>query len=196
MFKGQRSSTGSDRHTPMSKITLVGDDGTPDSDIPPISLDDPNVTAYESGSRICKACQLPIPDELSGGRLRKYHEECRPAPGTSKSQTTSSSRKTNVDTLINQMADFHRNIGLAVGFIPTCSMDGMLVAGNADGMAESWRPLIEKDPKIRKAWEKVVTGSGWGTVIMAYSPIALGIATNHGLKLPGMYSQPEATSGE
>lgn len=167
----------------MATITIVDEGG---DDIPPIA---PEETIYTTGSRICQTCSLPIPDEMSGGKTRKYHEECRPTPGTSKG-STGGGRKTNVDTLINQMGDFHRNIGLALSFVPTCSMDGMVVAGGAESMAESWRPLIEKDPKIRKAWEKVVTGSGWGTVIMAYSPIALTIAANHGLRLPGISAGP------
>ena len=170
-----------------------------EDDVPPIldndTTDNATDAPYTSGSRICKTCGLPIPDELSGGGRRKYHEECRPVQGTVKA-TGKGGRSTNIDTLIQQIADLYRNVGIGLAFFPSMSMDGMVVADQAAKLAESWRPLIEKDPKIRKAWERITTGSGWGTVVMAHAGIGMVIAYNHGLTLPGMPNQHVEVSSD
>lgn len=155
---------------------------------PPIEPgDEPTVL---TGERICLTCGLPIPDELSGGRRRKYHDGCRPSKQVNGSG--SSGKRTNIDTLMGQIGDLYRNVGIGLAFVPSMALDGMVVAGEADKLAESWRPLIEKDPKIRKAWERITTGSGWGTVIMAHAGIGLQIASHHGVKLPGVTKAPTA----
>lgn len=153
-------------------------------DVAPIEPPDQDeLPPAASGDRICVACGLGIPNDGSRGyNRRKYHDECRPQ----QSNTPRSSRGTNIDMLIGQIADLHRNIGMGLSFVPNMSLDGMAVASEASKLAESWRPLIEKDPKIRKAWERITTGSGWGTVMLAYGGIGLTIASHHGLNLPGM----------
>lgn len=59
--------------------------------------------------------------------------------------------------------------------------DGMVVSEKATDLAASWRPLIERDPNVRKMWERLVTGSGWGAVIVSHTMVAVAIASNHGL---------------
>ena len=143
----------------------------------------PNPQASE---KLCLVCGFPI-EYQPGHRRGKYHPECRPTQSVG---TGTAGRRTNIDTLIEQIADLYRNVGIGLAFVPTMSLDGMVVAGESGKLAESWRPLIEKDPKIRKVWERITTGSGWGTVVMAHAGIGLAIASNHGVNLPGLTQPP------
>lgn len=159
-----------------------------EDDVPPIEPDEPTAIFPPAapGEFICATCGFPI--EFQQGKKRgKYHPECRP---TQTATTSRGSRTTSVDTLISQIADLYRNVGFGVTLIPGAQLDGMAVSMEAGKLAESWRPLIEKDPKIRKAWERITTGSGWGTVVMVHAGIALAIASNHGFKLPGGVNMP------
>ena len=156
-------------------------------DVPPIEPDEPQEL---TGERICQSCGLPISDELSGGRRRKYHDECRPK----QQATTGKSGRAggvNIDNLIQQMGSFYRNVGIGVTFLPTCQPDGMAITVEAGNLAESWRPLIEQDKRIRDLWVKITTGSGWGTMIMVHGGLALTIASHHGFQLPGMKAVPQ-----
>lgn len=156
---------------------------------------DPSIVNDEpQGSRICLGCGKSIPDYLSGGNRRKYHEECRPSKTQVKS-TGNGGRTTSVDTLIGQMTELYAGLGAALSFAPATTKDGFAVAGNATTLAESWRPLIMKDPKIRKMWEKITTGSGWGAVILSHGMVAMAIASNHGVTLPGIRQDAPQETG-
>lgn len=148
------------------------------------STDQPN----ELG-RTCIVCGLDIPDSESGGMRRKKHAACAP----SSTVTTKSTKTPSIDTLINQIGNLYRNLGMGVTFVPGLAADGMAVTVEAGTLAESWRPLIEKDPKIRKVWEKITTGSGWGTVAIVHVGLAMTIATNHGFTMPGMEPAAQQT---
>lgn len=137
---------------------------------------------YDLG-RTCIVCGFGIPDSESGGMRRKKHTACAPA---SSAVSTKSTRSPNIDTLINQIGNLYRNLGMGVTFVPGLASDGMAVTVEASNLAESWRPLIEKDPKIRKVWEKITTGSGWGTVAIVHAGLAMTIAGHHGVTMPGM----------
>lgn len=152
--------------------------GAPTDDEPP---DQPS--QFGGDTKLCQVCGLPIERQV-GRRRGKYHDACRPVG--SPQRVSSGGRATNVDTLIDGITQLHIAFGSAVGFFPPTKIDGMVIAASARDLAESWRPLIIKDSDIRKFWEKATTGTGWGKVAIAYGMVGMSIASNHGVKLPGM----------
>lgn len=150
-------------------------------DLPPIETVETLTINSDPSSGNCVVCGLELPYSGKGPR-RKFCDEHRKQQPSSSSGT----RATNVDTLIGQMGDFYRHVGMAMSFVPPTAMDGMIVADQATKLAESWRPLILKDRKIREMWQKITTGSGWGAVVLAHAGIGMSIAANHGLHIPGL----------
>lgn len=73
-----------------------------------------------------------------------------------------------------------KTYALTAQFVMLVSIpDGALIANNIENLTESWRQLLDDDPKLRKVMLKVVRSSGWGTVISAHLAVALPIAVNH-----------------
>lgn len=153
-----------------------------DGDVPP---DDAQQSQFFGDVKLCTVCGLPI-ERQPGRRRGKYHDACRPANAPQRTTSSGGGRASNVDTLIDGIEQLHIATGAGMGFVPPIAMDGMVVTVNARQLAESWRPLILKDPAIRKFWERATTGSGWGKVVIAYGMVAMAIAGNHGVTLPGM----------
>ena len=89
------------------------------------------------------------------------------------------------------MTEMYAGIGGTIGMFPPLITDGMMVSASANALAESWRPLIMRDPAVRKFWEKVCTGGGWGAVIMAHGFLVLGIMRAHNVTLPGFGNTSE-----
>jgi len=159
---------------PMEFVPLESDDTLPPSD--------DTTEPATSDELSCVVCAAPL---FYGGRGRKPkycddHKPIRTATGTGKGSAK------NIDVLIAQMTDLYLTMSAGLSFIPAAQADGMIIAVEANRLAESWRPLILRDPKIRQFWEKVCTGGGWGTVLMAHGMIAMAIANNHGVTLPGL----------
>lgn len=127
----------------------------------------------------CETCGTPL---TYGGRGRKprFCADHKPTRAVSKRSTG-----TNVDVLIGQMTEMYAGIGGTIGMFPPLITDGMMVSASANALAESWRPLIMRDSAVRKFWEKVCTGGGWGAVIMAHGFLALGIMRAHNVTIPG-----------
>jgi hypothetical protein len=67
----------------------------------------------------------------------------------------------------------------------------MMIAASATQLAESWRPLLESDPKVRKFWQKITTGGGWGAVTLAHGMLAIGIMRAHDISLPSFGKQEQ-----
>jgi hypothetical protein len=73
-----------------------------------------------------------------------------------------------------------KTYALTAQFVMLVSIpDGALIAQNIETLTESWRQLLDDDPKLRKTMLKLVKSSGWGTVISAHLAVALPIALNH-----------------
>lgn len=158
---------------------------------PDLPIDEPPLETTinsDPSSGNCVVCGVELPYSGKGPR-RKYCDDHRKQA----SPSSAAGRTTNVDTLINQIGDFYRHIGMAASFVPPTAMDGMIIAAEASKLAESWRPLIVKDRKIRELWQKITTGSGWGAVILAHGMIGMSIAANHGVHIPGLGPSPQPT---
>lgn len=171
-------------------ITFESDDSSPDDNGDFVDADlltEPVATS--SSEMTCQVCGIDIAHLYAGrGRKPKFCVEHKPTVG---SRTAASGSTRSVDTLIGQMAEMYAAVGAGLTFIPPTATDGMIISGHATSMAESWRPLILRDPKVRKFWEKMTTGGGWGTVIMAHSVVALAIMQAHNVQLPGFGNRNE-----
>jgi hypothetical protein len=169
----------------------------PSSDSPPTDTS-PDNRGYDppasSGSDFrCQVCGTGPLYYAGKGRHPKYCDEHKP-----KGSTTSKGRTGGgipVDILIEQIGQLYVAVSTGLTFTPL-ALDGMVIADNAAKLAESWRPLILRDPNVRKFWEKVCTGGGWGTVIFAHGIVAMQIAKIHGVAIPGFTPQVTPTNAE
>lgn len=57
--------------------------------------------------------------------------------------------------------------------------DGVTIASNIGDLTESWRTLLDDDPKLRKRMLVMAKASGWGAVFAAHAVVALPIVVNH-----------------
>lgn len=160
------------------EIQLAENDTTP-----------PDVIAYQaddtdtSKSRFnCEVCGTGL---TYGGRGR-YPRFCDDHKPTKPQGGGTRSSGKNVDVLIGQMTDLYLTASTVFTLVPPTALDGMVLAQNANKLAESWRPLIERDPKIRKFWERICSGGGWGSVLFAHGLVAMAIMNNHNVSLPFM----------
>lgn len=167
------------------ELSFANTDTSPDNDeaVNPLN-------ATDTG-RTCKVCGTSI--YYSGrGKPPVYCAEHKPKAGAA-----SRSSGKSIDVLIDQMTQLYIGVSAGLKFVPQTAQDGMIIALNAQTLAESWRPLMERDPAIRKFWEKVCTGGGWGAVIMAHAMVGMAIANAHGFSLLGKDSSlKEGTNHE
>lgn len=145
---------------------------TPPVDVPPIE------------GPACEVCGVGL-DYSGRGRPPKrcaVHKKGARVSSADKPDKPRSSGKS-VDTLIAQIAQVYTGLGIGVSFLPNGQMPGMIVANEAGRLAESWRSLIERDSRVRAMWEKMVTGSGWASVITAHALVASAIVKTQTTKL-------------
>lgn len=126
----------------------------------------------------CIVCQTPL--TYSGrGRHPKYCDVHRPT------KTASGGRKSaSIDALVEQIATFYTMAGFGLTMYKPLQFEGMVVSSEASKLAESWRSLLESNPKVRKVWERMFTASAYGSIVTAHLAVLLPIAQHRGL-LPG-----------
>lgn len=139
-------------------------------------------TVKDGNTLSCEVCSIPI--VYSGrGPYPKFCDDHKKQPAKSRKSGK------NVDTLIEQIGELYMATGALLSMFPATATDSMLVASSATTLAESWRPLIESDAKVRKFFERLVTGGGWGAVIMAHGTLSIGIMRAHNISFPAFGSQ-------
>lgn len=57
--------------------------------------------------------------------------------------------------------------------------DGLAIGQRIPELTESWRKLLDDDPKLRKRMLGMAKASGWGAVFAAHAMVALPIIANH-----------------
>jgi hypothetical protein len=170
----------------------------PSNDSPPTDTS-PDTRGYDSPSMNdgtgfrCIVCGTGPLHYAGKGRHPKFCDDHKPKGSTSNSSKTRGGIP--VDTLIEQIQQLYVAVSTGLTFTPL-ALDGMVLADNSAKLAESWRPLILRDPNVRKFWEKVCTGGGWGTVVFAHGIVAMQIAKIHGVAIPGFTPQAVPTNTE
>lgn len=136
-----------------------------------------NPTAF--GELECQVCGKAL---IYAGRGRKprFCEDHKPK-GAKSSGSTNRSKGVPIDTLVNNIEQFYMTVGMGLSFLPATQPDSMTVVSSASQLAESWRPAIEANPKIRKFWEKMFTAGSYGTVITAHLIVAIPIMQRHNI---------------
>lgn len=66
--------------------------------------------------------------------------------------------------------------------------DGLLVVQQSADLAAALDQVAKGDPRVAKALERMLTVGTYGALIGAVTPLAVGIAANHGL-IPGQVAQ-------
>jgi hypothetical protein len=87
--------------------------------------------------------------------------------------------KSNPETvrILKSLQQTYSHLGIAVSLIST--QDGIHIVQNSGKLTESWRQVLDNDPKLRKKMLGVIQGSGWGAVIFAHIAVFAPIANNH-----------------
>lgn len=85
--------------------------------------------------------------------------------------------KAETELILKSLLKTYANAGAFVMLFS--QKDGLLIVKNSEELTESWRQLLDNDPKLRKTMLKVVKGSGWGAVISAHLTVAIPIINNH-----------------
>lgn len=139
---------------------------------------------------ICEGCGKPIirkPGQR--GRTPKWHAECRPRTKTSV-RTPKRSQKAGVNYAegiagIFQMA----SVGLLVAagdHNKPLLADSKAVAEHGGNIAVALDALANEKPEVAAVLDKILAVGPYGVVIGAVVPLALQLASNHGVKLPSI----------
>ena len=94
---------------------------------------------------------------------------------------TRSTRKPDLTPALMQV---YVMIGAGLAAFPATQDDAAVIFANAESAAKSVAKLADEKPEVYKAIQKFLTASSYAGVIAAHLPIVIGIAGNHGLKIP------------
>lgn len=111
-----------------------------------------------------------IPEDKSPFRDEPTEKEIKDAAPKVKS-------KPDTELIIKALTKTYVGVGVGVGFFSP--MDSMAIVSNAEDLAESWRTLLDNDPKMRRIMKKFTESSGWGSVVAAHGLVATQIMKNH-----------------
>lgn len=81
------------------------------------------------------------------------------------------------DKVIRELTELYVLFGTGISLIN--QNDGLLIGSSAPKLAESWRGVIDNDPRIKEAFQRLASSSGWAAVLSAHIPIGLGLMANH-----------------
>lgn len=98
-----------------------------------------------------------------------------------------SKSKAETELILKSMLGGYVGIGKVVALVNRD--DGIAIARNAEDLCESWRMLLDNDPKLRKTMLRTIKGSGWGAVISAHAGVALAILGNHPTAVQHLYER-------
>jgi hypothetical protein len=124
------------------------------------------------------------PDESPFRNIPPQFEEERP--------TTKS--KPDTVLILKSLEKFYFSAGVMIRIVDM--RDGLLICTSADTLAESWRTVLDNDPKLRRMMKNFIKSSGWGSVVTAHLMVALPIMENHGYNFSHLFRSKRKTEGE
>lgn len=86
--------------------------------------------------------------------------------------------KSDTELIITALTQAYATVGQGI-FLFVNQQDGRLIVSESEDLAESWRNLLDNDPKLRRIMKGMIKGGGWGTVITAHLAVATAIVGNH-----------------
>jgi hypothetical protein len=60
-----------------------------------------------------------------------------------------------------------------LGLAPFLPRTGMAVLENAEQLATTWDQAARTNPAIKRILDKMISGGGWGAILMAHAPIGM-----------------------
>lgn len=138
-----------------------------------------------TGEDTCQVCGIAL-TYAGRGRHPKFCDEHKP---TGSKRTTANATQVSPrtsakihDEFLSQWNMLAVTVGIAINPI-----DGQILMGGGQRMADSVVHLTEVNPRFKKAVTKAMEATVWGELIAAMSPMAIMIAANHGMiKIPPM----------
>lgn len=139
---------------------------------------------------ICEACGKPIVRKPGQrGRTPKWHPECRPKTKTSVRAPKRPS-KVGVNYAEGIAGLFQvASVGLLVAagdHNKTLLADSKAIAEHGGNIALAFDQLANEKPEVAAVLDKILAVGPYSLVIGAVVPLALQVASNHGVKLPNV----------
>lgn len=98
-------------------------------------------------------------------------------PDSEKKSEPRERKSTEINLIVKGLEQTYSGIG--IGLMMVSPADAAVVANNAHDLAESWRPLLENNAKVRASFRKMMEAGGWSTVIFTHAMILAPILQNH-----------------
>lgn len=154
--------------------------------------DDPVENDVTPDGPICETCNKVIAREPGKrGRMPKYHPECRPsakkAAGTRKKTAKKQVGVPDYEEGLNavfQLVSF--GLTMVGERDERILADGLAVAEHGPNISTALNQLATEKPEVAAVLDKVLAAGPYGLVIAAVSPLIMQVASNHGVKVPGM----------
>lgn len=120
----------------------------------------------------CLTCNIPL---TYGGRGRKpkYCDDHKQTTHNAGGGGGRTPNKALVDRAVSQLELAYQLSGSGLVFIAPVS--GQVIARESTKLAESWRPMLESNKKLRDFFIKVEKTAAWLPLIMAHGDVALAI---------------------
>lgn len=167
------------------------DDNTAGEWTDPEAPDTPEPVEIPDGP-ICETCdKVIIREPGKRGRMPKYHPECRPsarkASGTRRRTTKKQAGVPDYEEGLNavfQLVSF--GLTMVGERDERVLADGLAVSEHGPNIATALNQLATEKPEVAAVLDKVLAAGPYGLVLAAVSPLIMQIASNHGVKVPGM----------
>ena len=99
------------------------------------------------------------------------------APKSTTTKRRSSGSRSTKRNLTGPLTELYASLGMGVFLLNQA--DGALILEHGPNCAEKLNDLAKQNDKVYAALDKLVTGGAMGAVVMAHTPIVLGILNNH-----------------
>lgn len=140
---------------------------------------------------ICESCHRVIVRKPGArGRKPKWHPECRPSVKTSGTprkrtkKTAAPSYEEGINSLF-QVGAFGLMMAAGDHNKPVLA-DSKALAEHGPGIAQALDMLAQEKPEVAAVLDKILAVGPYGLVLSAVAPLAMQIARNHGVALPGV----------
>jgi hypothetical protein len=158
----------------------------------PAAQAEPTSTPSDGGVDQTDYMSLPAPyGRFKNGRPRK-------TPPGGKAATSRSKKKAGTDYAsgimgLFQMAAFGLSMAAGDKNVPLLA-DSVVISQHGPNVAQALDALAQERPEVAAVLDKVLAVGPYGLVLGALAPMVIQIASNHGVKIPGVPSAQELVS--
>ena len=135
------------------------------------AIEEPDAVPETADPLDCPMC------DFHGKTPRGLKKHMTMTHGVTAEKEDAKPRATRAPKFEKSLTEFYTTIGTAVMLIN--ESDGAAIISNAENCAQALDKLAAENPKVRRALQKMLTGSAVGGVVIAHAPIVLALAANH-----------------